>query len=967
MAFNGVNNYQASGLQVIMGDGPPLDLTKNIRTLRVGHDLATLEDALIWKGRLELSGNVLNGINESLDNEINPRWDKGAHPIRVYVDGHHLLTFRLKGDYTYNPNEKVAIVSLTDKLGLIDFDQPKKNLRSSFLDGSIPFKVQEDLSIPIQSWGGLIQKTLLLYSNVDGVQYFDASEIHTEGLPLTAAFPRNVAFNPPPDGYDNDPSEGDRNPVEISQNIAGPRGYLMWCDKNEHVQFTLYPLDNQASPVIRKTLHEMRQFTRETKPQLDNSDQPDSIAVSGSGLFKLKEKEAYPKVIIMPGGEVAPSRIETIERPTRKGLVDTTLITSRTQLRALFPNFYPIRSETNPDVIVDYGTGMVSSGYKEKISIFDEEGYPIEATESWEECKGVISPATFPGDSARQLGRRIVEMWFYDSKKRLIEYKYMVYRPAYAVFEGLELFEDSGTPLSQALVFDNGTVEKWIELGFENFRHERIEFRAAGLLADPIFYDVTPQVVISPNTDNQVQFVKAPPNPPFREPLEPVEPKVFQENISIRNGADGAPARSLPINSKWINSPETASSYGQTLATMQERDRIQWQCTHVIHPEIETNYKPCRIAHIGSKKLVMDGVNYIYQGGDSSQMVMNYVGKKMGDLVTPVELPERPFMAVSNDLAVVEIPDYTGNFSFNTNVNQTISLSAQGGASPYSYGASGLPPGMTLVNDQIVGAPTTEGSYTVTVTVTDNLLANANWNFTLDVIPPPVSVPHFELQMGILARSMGSGRIPNVYLPRIESELSKHGIGRVPKLADIENQLVAFAYADQIITQDVDEVIAATAIAIAVGNLEDVNAATSYAIQVGLPGWKEVTQYSIYNGLVATVENLQDGDVATGGALNNVSNNWLKIEFEGPLFVSSVRVSGGFLPGFANTAGFLEGTIVQTSLNNVDWDDQVTITGLANSGINQTQSFLFSQPTITKYIRLLKNGYLGLGEIEINA
>ena len=68
--------------------------------------------------------------------------------------------------------------------------------------------------------------------------------------------------------------------------------------------------------------------------------------------------------------------------------------------------------------------------------------------------------------------------------------------------------------------------------------------------------------------------------------------------------------------------------------------------------------------------------------------------------------------------------------------------------SALTYGASGLPPGLQVIpaNGKISGSPSTVGSYTVTATVSDGALSDAEtfvWTITQpgsDTVPPVVAV-----------------------------------------------------------------------------------------------------------------------------------------------------------------------------------------------------------------------------------
>src|SRR5262245_11542250 len=60
------------------------------------------------------------------------------------------------------------------------------------------------------------------------------------------------------------------------------------------------------------------------------------------------------------------------------------------------------------------------------------------------------------------------------------------------------------------------------------------------------------------------------------------------------------------------------------------------------------------------------------------------------------------------------LPQATRGESYNQ------SFSATGGVAPYSWKISGLPPGVKAEGSTISGTPTTTGSFSVTVEVTDN-------------------------------------------------------------------------------------------------------------------------------------------------------------------------------------------------------------------------------------------------------
>jgi subtilisin family serine protease len=79
-----------------------------------------------------------------------------------------------------------------------------------------------------------------------------------------------------------------------------------------------------------------------------------------------------------------------------------------------------------------------------------------------------------------------------------------------------------------------------------------------------------------------------------------------------------------------------------------------------------------------------------------------------------------------------------GNQTGTVGTATSLQLKASGGAPPYTWSATGLPPGLTLAapTGLISGTPTTAGAYTVTATATDTASKSASTTFTWTVNPP---------------------------------------------------------------------------------------------------------------------------------------------------------------------------------------------------------------------------------------
>ena len=158
-------------------------------------------------------------------------------------------------------------------------------------------------------------------------------------------------------------------------------------------------------------------------------------------------------------------------------------------------------------------------------------------------------------------------------------------------------------------------------------------------------------------------------------------------------------------------------------------------------------------------------------------------------------------LSLKSDGSVVGTPQTPGTFSFSVNVTDasgastgrgftitiapaplvvtggppasggtsgvplTVTFSGSGGVPPYKCAAAGtLPPGTTFANCTLTGTPTTPGTYTFTVTVTDSTGVIANKSVTITVAPPGLS----------LTGTVGNGQVGVAYGGQLT------GIGGVP-------------------------------------------------------------------------------------------------------------------------------------------------------------------------------------------
>ena len=119
-----------------------------------------------------------------------------------------------------------------------------------------------------------------------------------------------------------------------------------------------------------------------------------------------------------------------------------------------------------------------------------------------------------------------------------------------------------------------------------------------------------------------------------------------------------------------------------------------------------------------------------------------------------------------------------GNRTGTVGVATSLQMSASGGSPPYTWSATGLPPGLSINTSTglISGTPTTAGTYTVTVTARDTANRTGSTTFTWTINPPgggcgspgqKIANPGFEsgsaswtATAGVIGQWGGSGQPP---------------------------------------------------------------------------------------------------------------------------------------------------------------------------------------------------------------
>lgn len=150
-------------------------------------------------------------------------------------------------------------------------------------------------------------------------------------------------------------------------------------------------------------------------------------------------------------------------------------------------------------------------------------------------------------------------------------------------------------------------------------------------------------------------------------------------------------------------------------------------------------------------------------------------------------------------------------------------------------------------------------------------------------------------------------------------------------------------------------------------NLNTAGAGSVSEISTGIT-W---TQSSVYSGLAATSGNMRDANsssatgAATGAATgNSLATEYVRADLGFARAVSRVTVGGGSLPTWGAIAFYLNGALIQYSLDgSTSWTTVATVSGVTNTG---TLDKDFNFPAVSaRYWRISKGGYLATATFKL--
>lgn len=125
------------------------------------------------------------------------------------------------------------------------------------------------------------------------------------------------------------------------------------------------------------------------------------------------------------------------------------------------------------------------------------------------------------------------------------------------------------------------------------------------------------------------------------------------------------------------------------------------------------------------------------------------------------------------------------------------------------------------------------------------------------------------------------------------------------------------------------------------------------------------SQSSVYGGnstYQGSYTKLTDGSLSSGAGTNSDSTAFLKADLGSIKVISRIAIGGGPLTNWGNTASYLNGAILEVSIDDTNWDMLIPSLSL----ISDTAVVYFAVLAAARYVRIRRNGnFIGIMEFAI--
>lgn len=739
------------------------DITRLVRRLEISKPIPDQRSPQLISGSIELAQplNVaqgrVNGVyapgleTYQIDPVENPDFKAYAQPVTIFGEGRTIAVLRFTEDLRYDFNTGLGVGALGHRL--LSVAQQSSNQVSNFAGStSNVYDLVGDRSIDILSIGQYAQRLLVGATDGNGVSPFSESDLDVSALPSALANTYNQLGVLQTLGY------------EAEQDFSGAVDAIIHGIFFENTSRALepipgterlrasdaYPISQGDLPLRLRLPHSQTLITVEDIAL----DEPGTIAKTSGGPITYRTRRTssdYPKEVVtarFANGD--PAETTVIDEPINND--DRTVTTFS-------------RRAVESWLIEGSASNSIITRQETKTETFGDQGEPISREQSFTLTRHELGKLPVPGlqryvqdgkdagVTTQTQGLTIDTDWSYDSSGNIktIATTYQLGRQY--VFNGAT-GDGKVVALREEEVFEN-TVDSTVNPRWESFVTRMIprglieESEATSLVADPDF-------------TSESRILTSLPKPDYREPVRPITIQRFATNIQQAQvlGADDNPTQ-LDIQTTYAASEEAIAQLGRTMLAMNAQLREVWD-VRMAMPSGFDLFGSWDLYHVDNgyeaRAIALVGPFLIYENNGSDQEFLTYGGTaaQLGSLsgrIRPVPAPVQPILyiaptpAVPNPVIPLSVDIVTVALVTSPGVLVTpFKLRAYGGTPPYIFSATGLPSGLSVVGDEIVGEPSAvTAPALVTVTVTDSVPATATTQFFIEVRQVAVPVPIYQI------------------------------------------------------------------------------------------------------------------------------------------------------------------------------------------------------------------------------
>ena len=699
-------NYELSSLSVKVGS---FDITQYIDSLTVGLPPISIDIPQLYTGNFSLSFNakaIADGLSDTDFSEFYTpsRWRKGQAKFEIIINGYTLPILRID-EYKYDDDTHVGEGTLVQLPSFFDVFNQKELVSVNPKVGGTPLST-------------IIGKLL------DEVRGSVPGSFTNDSASLDGSYDLPVYFS---------------DITKLIQQFCGTQQAFIWCDNTEKIKFRKVNLFEANSIVRSKSKYE-------SKRNLNNINfAAEVVKVTGNKeVAKLPPPEETTGNVL--GGGSAPPDY------TDEGYPVSFQVVSRSTYGAVFGDLKDnvgnsLLTPSNIDTPIvnkienyyyTYGTYTSGESAGKKYRISEQ-----------------ISTQKLAGEMyAKLTDSNGIPLITSLNVASILEFSSIVLNEA----RGQTVTTTKGQAYANAKSATGTTVIDSLGVARQTVVLPQ-EIDAPVSPKPPYFVPPTPK---NPNTGGSVGVQPGvTPESPQAQSEYDYTTELYTGTCTINPvGWSAFLPKQLSIDVGFIPSQAIAQKLACWISRIELGRRDATEYTLPIPIEwLANGCMPFQLAYMHDRICLIDQptIDIVRQGESNVSVEFSFLGIFLGLVATlPDPAPPTPRLATSS----LSVRSQESIFVVSGVAIAPITFVASGGNTPYTWSSSALPSGLSLSSGGVLsGTPSSVGSTSIVVTVTDASAATANTSFTIIVTGVVVPDPGFVSVYTVVNSATSGGRV----------------------------------------------------------------------------------------------------------------------------------------------------------------------------------------------------------------